>query len=244
MNLVIDIGNTSVKAAIFKQGKIVVRLHSFAEIKKAIEKEKITCSIISKTGSDNPVEAFLSTQKFRQLTFNHHLKLPIVNRYATPETVGTDRLALMCAAHQLFPAQNILCIDTGTCITYNFLTATSEFMGGSIAPGIEMRFKALHHFTANLPLISFQKYMQSFPEGKAVPLTGNSTESAIMSGVLNGIVTETNGIVAQYAKAHPELAIVVTGNGSNFFSKAIEKENHNLPDLQLQGLNFLIEFNS
>lgn len=243
MNLVIDIGNTSVKAALFSNRKIAQRLNSFAEIKKAVEKETIECSIISKTGTDNPVEEFLSTQKFRKLTFNKHLRLPITNQYTTPETVGTDRLALMCAAHNLFPQKNILCIDTGTCITYNFLNSKAIFEGGSIAPGIEMRFKALHHFTANLPLIQVQKAVEEYWQNK-ISLVGNSTELSIMSGVINGVIAETNHLVQQYAAIYQSLKVILTGSGTEFFSKILEHQHEKFPDLQLEGLNAIIEFNS
>lgn len=243
MNLVIDIGNTSVKAALFSNRKILSKLNSFAEIKKVVEKEKIECSIISKTGNDHPVEDFISAQKFRKLSFNKHLRLPITSRYATPETVGTDRLALMCAAQHLFPRKNVLCLDTGTCITYNFLNSDGVFEGGAIAPGIEMRFKALHHFTANLPLVNVQKAIEEYQQNNVL-LIGNSTESSIMSGVINGVIAETNHLVHQYASKFATLKVIITGTGADFFSKILLNKHIKLPDLQLEGLNAIIEFNS
>lgn len=243
MNLVVDIGNTSVKAAIFEAGKIVLYLNSFAEIKKAVSTHKITCGIISKTGADNPVEEFLFTQNFKILSFEKGLKLPITNGYATPKNVGTDRLALMCAAQKFFPKKHVLCIDTGTCITYNFLNSRAEFLGGAIAPGIEMRFKSLHHFTANLPLVSFKRAMKIYQTENKFSLIGNTTESCIISGVLNGIIAEMNNIIAQYAKQYAALVVILVGSGADFFSKHLSGKNKSIPDMQLQGLNYLLELN-
>jgi type III pantothenate kinase len=243
MNLVIDIGNTSVKAAIFKGEKIVNKLFSFHEIKKAVEWHPIQCSIVSKTGNDNPVEEFLRTQKFKKLYFNRHLKLPIKNDYSTPETLGSDRLALMCAAYRLYPKRNILCIDTGTCITFNFLTSKGVFLGGAIAPGIEMRFKALHHFTSNLPLVMVQEAIEAFLQD-AIPFIGHSTDSSIISGVINGTIEETNGMVSRYANLYRSLKVLVSGSGAHFFSKILRHKNEIYPDLQLQGLNYIIQYNS
>lgn len=243
MNLVVDIGNTSVKAAIFHRGKIEVKLSSFTEIKAAIKQQPITHCIISKTGSANPVEEFLEEQKFKKFSFGYELKLPISNCYETPQTVGTDRLALMSAAQKFYPKKNVLVIDTGTCITYNFLNAYAQFLGGAIAPGIEMRFKSLHHFTANLPQLSAQSVLKNYTAANDILLIGNSTEKSIASGVVNGVKAEVNGIVQQYKKEHKKLVVVVTGSGSNLFEKLIEPPTENLPDFQLEGLNYIVEFN-
>lgn len=243
MNLVVDIGNTSVKAAIFHNGVIKAKLQSFTEIKKTVKLEGITHCIVSKTGTVNPVEEFLEEQNFKKFSFGAKLKLPISNCYTTPQTVGTDRLALMCAAQKFYPKKNILVIDTGTCITYNFLDAQAQFLGGSIAPGIEMRFKSLHHFTANLPQLSTQMLLRDFSDVNEIQLIGNSTEKSIASGVINGIKAEVNGIVQQYKSKYKKLVVVVTGAGSNLFSKLIVFPTENLQDFQLEGLNYIIEFN-
>ncbi|MCS6818509.1 MAG: type III pantothenate kinase [Chitinophagales bacterium] len=238
MNLVIDIGNTSVKAALFDKGKIVRLLNSFNEIKTAVDEEYLSACIVSKTGNDNPVEEFLEQQTFKVLRFSNRLLLPVINRYATPHTLGTDRLALVCGASLLLPETNVLCIDTGTCITYNFLNDKKEFLGGAISPGIQMRLKALHHFTANLPLVSLPENYDD-----EIPLVGNSTEQSILSGVFNGIVEEINGIIKRYQKETKSLKVVLTGAGGSFFSKKIRNPNRFIEHLQLIGLNYILEMN-
>lgn len=252
MNLVLDIGNTSVKAALFEEGELKHFFGSATEVKEAVAKYKISRCLVSKTGSDHPLEDFLSAQTFRLRYFSTSTKLPFINRYGTPETVGTDRLALVAAAIHQFPGKHVLCIDTGTCITYNFLSGDGEFLGGSIAPGIEMRFKALHHFTARLPLVKWQmmdnKSTQSSANNASVPeqiaLIGNTTETSIMSGVLNGAAKEMDGIINAYRNRYQQLNVIITGGSFSFFASALENSIFARPNLVLHGLNAILEYNS
>lgn len=259
MNLVLDIGNTSVKAALFDGGELKQLLTSATEVKEAVVKYRIKRCMISKTGSDHPLEDFLSSQTFSLRYFSSPTKLPFKNNYGTPETVGTDRLALVAGASALFPSSNLLCIDTGTCITYNFINSKNEFIGGSIAPGIEMRFKALHHFTARLPLVKWsmtkwdearQLLKDEKAEGTkqnlfiASELVGSNTEASILSGVLNGMAAETDGIINLYKKRYKHLTVVITGGSLPFFASALENVIFARPNLVLHGLNTILEYNS
>ncbi len=260
MNLVLDIGNTSVKAALFDSGELKQLLSSATEVKEAVAKHRISRCMVSKTGSDHPLEDFLSGHPFRLRYFTAATKLPFTNNYGTPETVGTDRLALVAAASALFPSSNLLCIDTGTCLTYNFINSKNEFLGGSIAPGIEMRFKALHHFTARLPLVKWKmeeqmvrqahhdREQQSKIENQQskidISLVGNNTDASILSGVLNGMTAETDGIINLYKKRYKHLTVVMTGGSLPFFASALENVIFARPNLVLHGLNTILEYNS
>ncbi len=260
MNLVLDIGNTSVKAALFDSGELKQLLTSVTEVKDAVVKYRIKRCMISKTGSDHPLEDFLSSQTFTLRYFSSVTKIPFVNNYGTPETVGTDRLALVAGASALFPKSNLLCIDTGTCITYNFINSKNEFIGGSIAPGLEMRFKSLHHFTARLPLVKWN--MTQWSDSRAClqqekttgnknssfaiasELVGNNTEASILSGVLNGMAAETDAIINLYKKRYKHLTVVITGGSLPFFASALENVIFARPNLVLHGLNTILEYNS
>ncbi len=260
MNLVVDVGNTSVKAALFKEGEMMALYQTIAEVRQAVASQAIARCMVSKTGSDHPLEEFLSEQTFRVRYFTFNTKLPFANKYGTPETVGTDRLALVAGAMQLFPKTNLLCIDTGTCITYNFITSKHEFLGGSIAPGIEMRFKALHHFTAKLPLVKWKMEEQKSEVGSRksevddalsaprplsfAPLIGATTEGSILSGVLNGMAAETDAIINLYKKSYKPLKVVITGGSLPFFACALENAIFARPNLVLHGLNAILEYNS
>jgi type III pantothenate kinase len=253
MNLVLDIGNTSVKAALFEGNDLTTLFSSATEVKNAVVKSRIKKCIISKTGSDHPLEDFLNNQIFKTRYFSSTTKLPFSNSYGTPDTVGTDRLALVAGASALFPSSNLLCIDTGTCITYNFINSKNEFLGGSIAPGIEMRFKALHHFTARLPLVKWKmdevvaihnEQHNTIDKKKSIALIGSSTETSILSGVLNGMAAETDGIINQYKKRYKHLTVVITGGSLPFFASALENVIFARPNLVLHGLNTILEYNS
>jgi type III pantothenate kinase len=160
--------------------------------------------------------------------------LPVVNLYATPLTLGVDRLAGVCGAQQIFPLQHCLVIDAGTCITYDFLDKEGKYYGGGISPGLKMRFQAVHTFTAKLPLVT--------PKGH-VPLIGNSTESCIQSGVVNGVLAELDGIIDQYGKKFEGLRVILCGGDAMFFENQLKASIFASPELVLIGLNSILNYN-
>jgi type III pantothenate kinase len=173
-------------------------------------------------------------QRFNTIIFNYLTLVPVINKYTTPETLGKDRLAGVVGAMQLMPASDVLVIDAGTAITYDIVTATGEYLGGAISPGITMRYKALHAFTSRLPLLEFYDDTQ---------LIGSDTSSAIHSGVLNGAAAEMEGIIQQYRQLYPELKIILTGGDQNYFDKRLKIKTFAAPNLILEGLNLILDFN-
>jgi type III pantothenate kinase len=238
MNLIIDTGNTLTKIALF-QGREMVAFSSFKGIdsKNIIQFCKsnsfIKNAILSTVKEYPPeIDLFIS-QHYNTVLFNHTIPVPVINKYSTPETLGKDRLAGVVGAQQLMPASDILVIDAGTAITYDFITASGEYCGGAISPGITMRYKALHTFTDRLPLLDYYDDAQ---------LIGDDTSTCIHSGVLNGAVAEMEGIVQQYRDLHPGLKIVLTGGDHNYFDKRLKIKTFAAPYLVLEGLNLILDF--
>jgi type III pantothenate kinase len=239
MNLIIDTGNTRTKLALF-QGSEMVAFLSFEGIdyKSVIqfcESNLFIKNAIVSSVKQYPAEidVFLN-QHYHTVFFSQSTSIPIINKYATPETLGKDRLAGVVGAHHLMPESDILVIDAGTAITYDFITASSEFMGGSISPGIAMRYKALHSYTDRLPLLDH------YDNAK---LIGDDTSTSIYSGVLNGTIAEMEGIIQQYRNIYPGIKIIITGGDHNYFDKRLKIKTFAAPNLVLEGLNLILDFN-
>ncbi|MFM6954273.1 MAG: type III pantothenate kinase [Sphingobacteriaceae bacterium] len=241
LNLVIDIGNSSQKIAVFEQKNLLYTETTTAldttKLSQIFEQYPCTYSIISSVNQEVvELEQYLE-QKSTYIRFSAGTASPIHNCYQSPETLGLDRLAAMVAVQALFPKQNTLVVDAGTCITYDVLDAQANYFGGSISPGIQMRFRALHEFTGRLPLVPFSL--------ERVALVGTDTPSAVQSGVLNGVIAEVENIVTQYHQNHPQLNVVFCGGHANFFDSQLKNSifasNSSLiPHLVLIGLNEII----
>jgi len=236
MNLVIDIGNTLIKLAIFDGNKLI---DSFTEehlteknIDELYKKYKIQKGIFSTVRVDD----VSLLKKYNFLELSQHTPLPLVINYKTPETLGLDRIAAVVGAKTLFNNKDVLVVDLGTCITYDFLNANNEYLGGAIAPGFNMRFKALNHFTEKLPLVNFNK--------SDLMLVGNTTESSIISGVYSGMKNEILGAINSYKAQYESLKIVVTGGDINLFD--LEPKNRIFADefLVQKGLNEILNYNA
>jgi type III pantothenate kinase len=239
MNLAIDIGNTRVKAAVFKGDKLMElyvfdRTKIISEIRKIVKKNTISAGIISNV-------ALISEKKILQLkksvdfqVVSAATEVPFINLYKTPNTLGVDRIAVAAGAVKQFPNKNVLIIDAGTCITFDFVNKNTEYLGGAISPGIKMRYKALHAFTANLPLIDILEHKD---------FIGKNTKESIISGVLNGVTKEINGIIEDYKHKYLHLTIVLTGGDTNFLSKQLKSSIFANQNFVLQGLNEILKFN-
>ena len=169
------------------------------------------------------------------LRLDSNTKLPFKNLYKTPKTLGVDRMALVSASVNQYPDSNVLIIDAGTCITYDFVNSEGEYLGGAISPGIKLRYQSLNNFTANLPLLEAE-----IPNG----IIGDSTSQAIHSGVINGILRELDGIIAEYQKKYPDLTVILTGGDSNFLSNQLKNSIFANSNFLLEGLNYILEFNT
>lgn len=237
MNLAIDIGNTAVKLGIFA-GEQLVEMHPGENvINRIFKKHKIENVILSITGNHPSIENFLQKNGVSYLTLSYRLKLPIKILYETPDTLGADRIAGSVAANGLFRNQPMLKIDFGTCITYDFIDGKNQYHGGAISPGMAMRFKALNHYTTGLPLVDP-------PADNSYELTGANTNSGIISGVVNGIKEEVEGVIKQYELRFGNLKVVGTGGDMDFFGALLKKEIFVRPYLVLEGLNIILNYNS
>jgi type III pantothenate kinase len=243
VSLVIDIGNTAIKAACFNRNVLLkaLKTQSFKEdeVEEMFLKLLVYApdnAIIGSVGSrQKEVEIFLKRAKIPFSIIDSKTEIPLRNRYETPETLGIDRIANVIAAAKIFPKKPILIIDAGTCIKFDFITQNEEYFGGSISPGIDMRFKALHEFTEKLPLIG---------RTETVYLIGKNTAEAIQSGVINGTVAEVKGILDQYQMTHKDLEVIVTGGDSAILERNLKTSNLIEPWLTLKGLNEIQLYNA
>ncbi|MBJ6366496.1 type III pantothenate kinase [Snuella sedimenti] len=240
MNLVIDVGNSFVKLAVFNNDDLVEkRIIAIEAILDQIAtlgaKYEIDKTIISSVGEIEKNVLDYIHRNFDVMVLSTVTKLPFLNLYKTPSTLGIDRIALVSAAVSQFPNKNALIIDAGTCITYDFITADTKYLGGAISPGIRMRYRSLNDLTANLPLLETEE-----PEN----LIGNSTNSAIHSGVVNGILREIDGLIEEYRLKYPDLTVILTGGDANFLSKQLKSSIFANSNFLLQGLNYILKFNS
>jgi len=241
MNLVIDVGNTKVKLAVFDEGKRIKKVtttHSkfLQESLKLSKKYSVlNNAIISSVGRISEADLNELNNEFKLLVLNNKTKIPFKNSYSTPTTLGVDRIALVSASVKKYPDNNVLIIDAGTCITYDFITDKNEYLGGAISPGIRLRYNALHNLTANLPLLETKT-----PND----LIGNSTDESIHSGIINGILKELDGIIKEYEKKYQDLTVILTGGDTKFLSKQLKSSIFANSNFLLEGLNFILEFNT
>lgn len=237
MNLVLDIGNTLCKLAVFNQNKLIeaVQQNDFSneELNHFISRYNITEGIYASVRNDSSIKMLT---KYNFLELNHNTPLPLTNNYKTPETLGKDRIAGVVGAYAENPNDNTLVIDMGTCITYDFVSSENEYLGGAISPGFEMRLKALNTFTGKLPKVEYQKGIPN--------LIGDSTENSILSGVYNGLKNEIQGVINQYDLQYNNLKVVITGGDFELFD--LEPKNRIFADkfLVLKGLNEILNYNA
>ncbi len=201
LKLIIDFGNTLQKLAVF-DGKTLLRKEIFQDLNpdaliRFIEKNGPFHGIILSSVSNHPLglEKILS-QSGKFILLDSQTPIPVKNLYQTPETLGKDRIAAVTGAWSMFPGQNILAIDAGTCITYDIVTKNGEYLGGGISPGIRMRFQAMHTFTGKLPLVE----PEDFDE-----LIGRSTRESLLSGVYNGVTAEIRELIRLYREKFDDL---------------------------------------
>lgn len=242
-NLVIDIGNTNSKLAVFDE-KALVDYQVLKDLEPAalirlIKKYKITHSAVSTVRKDLQEVIDVLASNTIYIPFSTSINTGIKNYYQTLSTLGLDRWALVIAARACYPGQTCLMIDAGTCITYDLLNRNNEYFGGSISPGIDMRFKALHQFTGKLPLVEWEQDAE-IPEG-------TDTRSAIKNGVLQGVINEVEGLISSYNKENKGLTVLLTGGNAAFLLEQLKNSIfapqiiHD-PYLVLKGLNEVITF--
>lgn len=240
MNLIIDIGNTVAKIAVFDGTTIVemvcdsnLTLEHLPDVcRKYIPEKAIVATVID---LNKQVSAQVAQLPIPVLWLNEKTPLPVENLYKTPQTLGYDRIAAVVGANELFPEKDLLVIDAGTCITYEFIDATGRYHGGNISPGLQMRFKALHQFTGKLPYVS--------AEGCLLTM-GKDTETAIRSGVLKGIEYEISGYIMALKHKYPELLVFLTGGDDFSFGTNVKSIIFADRFLVLKGLNRILNYNN
>jgi len=239
MNLVIDIGNTQVKTAVFNDNlllekEIFIKNKLYISLKIISEKFKIKQAILSSVDKIGVLEVQKIKKLFSLIVLNSKTKLPFNNKYKTPQTLGVDRIALIAAAVSQYPNNNTLVFDAGSCITYDFVNEKNDYFGGAISPGITMRYKSLNYYTANLPKLNV---IDKIPE------KGNSTENAIHLGVMKGVIYEIEGIINQYRAKNQKLTVILTGGDTIFLARNIKSTIFANPNFLLEGLNSILIYN-
>ena len=240
MNLVLDIGNSRTKVAIFSKGEMLsyfvfndLSLNGLIELMEEFPgTERAILSAVASVHS--PLLDYLKNSFQTFLELKPQTPIPIINGYRTPETLGLDRLAAAVGAHTLFPNKDLLVIDAGTAVTFDLIERNGVFLGGNISPGLRSRFRSLHEFTQYLPLVE---------EADHWPLIGQTTEEAIRAGVLNGMVLEMDGMIDLLKKKYPEMQPVLTGGDAGFFERRLKNHIFAKFEITLIGLNRILEYN-
>ncbi len=240
MNLVVDVGNTSIKLAVFDNGRMVIdQITDAASFLRKIKElfgiyPRINNAIVSSVGKLTHKEIKVLSLFCKVHRLGPDSKIPFKNRYASPKTLGVDRIALATTAYYQYPKTNVLVIDAGTCITYDFLNDHGEYLGGGISPGVKMRYRAMHGQTTKLPLLD-PEVVEDF--------IGNDTNGSMHSGVFFGVVGEVDGIIDLYNDRFPHLTVILTGGEAHFFGKRLKNSIFADSKFLLKGLNYLLEYN-
>jgi len=233
-----DFGNTRLKAAIFQQDIlqhiIVLGNDASADVARILHEYAPDASILSSVISHDAEIDRLLTERTKFHRLSNTSKLPLTIPVAKPETMGSDRIALSAAASFLFPGKNNLAIGLGTCITYNFINSDAQLLGGSISPGMEMRFKAMNHYTALLPLVSADWN---------VPLIGYDTKTNLQTGVILGMAKEIDGMIEAYAERYGNFNALLTGGDIALFEPHLKNKIFADPDLIFKGLYAISQIN-
>ncbi|MDR2971220.1 MAG: type III pantothenate kinase [Bacteroidales bacterium] len=239
MNLVIDIGNTLQKIAIFNNDEIIYA-KSMPFISNDIllfilKQFSIKFSIISSVSElSEQVVDFLNLNT-KLIHYSYQTKLPITILYRSIETLGLDRIANAVGAAALFPSKNVLAVQAGTCLVFDFVNERSEYLGGSISPGLRMRFETLHEKTKNLPHLEENDTL--------LPFLGTNTNESVLSGVVIGMCHEIDGFIDDYKANYENTNVIFTGGDFAFFQKSIKNTIFAAPNLVLKGLNEIIKYN-
>lgn len=236
MLLAVDVGNTRIKVAVFEKHTlfhqdVFLKEEAFEKIKNIFKNfPEVNESVFSSVGKleDEVLDLLQKHSKLNAISADS--AFPFENKYATPKTLGVDRMVLASGATLLYPKQNRLIIDAGTCVTYDFVDEKDCYLGGAISPGLRLRYEALHNYTAKLPLLSLED-PQSF--------IGNSTKGSIHSGVVNGLLNEIDGFINRYREQYQVLTVILTGGDAEFLAKNIKNTIFANSNFLLESLNYI-----
>ena len=240
MHLILDVGNTRIKWALFRQRELVYQFdcspEEFRSLLKKTRKQypQVERILVAATGEldQKQVKALKDWKKPHWLS--HQSNLPFTNQYQTPETLGLDRMGLMAAAALHHPEKNVLVIDAGTCVTYDLLSSDNTYKGGIISPGLYMRYRSMHRFTAKLPLLEPEVHDQSI---------GGSTSASMHLGAVGGILMEIDGFINDYRAQVDDLTVILTGGDAEFLRDNLKNDIFAHSNFLLEGLNYILEIN-
>jgi type III pantothenate kinase len=241
VNLTIDIGNTRAKTGVFKDGRLlraeVWETWSFSDFLDYAANHSVQNVILSTVAhAFSAEEAQEIASQYRYMELKATTLLPIENHYRSPNTLGKDRIAAVVGAHYLYGGSACLVVDAGTCITYDFLNAKGGYVGGNIAPGLRMRLRAMHEFTARLPLAT--------PAETKTDWIGDDTLTALQNGAQTGISLELEGYMRWGSERFGQLKAVLTGGDANFLAKNMKSKIFVHHHLVLVGLNQILDYNA
>ncbi|PBQ32700.1 pantothenate kinase [Sphingobacteriaceae bacterium] len=238
MNLVLDFGNTRIKTAVFEdttlkeqrvftsENELLANLDSFQTIKNCL---------IGSVTNDHAKASELLSSKFQTIVFKANTPIPLKNSYKSALTLGSDRIAASVGAWALYPNQNVLTIDAGTCIKYNFVNTDNDYLGGAISPGIPMRLKAMNYYTQALPLVEVDKNYEK--------LIGQTTAESLLGGALLASACEVDGMIDRYNNQYKNLQVVVTGGDADYLCKQLKNRFFADQTILLRGLNTILNYN-
>ncbi len=240
MKLIIDIGNSCAKLAVFKDKELIEVFRdsnqSLDSLPLIQQKYPISHGLIASVVTLSPaIREQLNALNFNIVYFTGETPTPLINLYKTPHTLGSDRLAAAVGAYDRSPGKDLLIIDAGTALTYEFVNAKGEYIGGNISPGLQMRIKSLNQFTSKLPLVS--------ATGAMPPLFGYDTETAIRAGVIKGMEMEMSGYIMFLKNKYPELLVFLTGGDTFSFDTNLKSIIFADSFLVLKGLNRILDHN-
>ncbi|MGB5942913.1 MAG: type III pantothenate kinase [Leeuwenhoekiella sp.] len=239
--LAIDVGNTQIKWAVF-EGMTLVHSATFEkndagfQLIRLLRDYEIDRGLASATGHFKNLATLIEKKGLSIALLGQDTPVPFKNLYGTPETLGTDRIALAAAAALYFKNKNTLIIDAGTCVTYDFKNSANEYLGGAISPGLDMRYRSVHEFTARLPRLQ--------PRNPVAQLLGKTTEEALHSGISGGLVNEIRGAIAAYSNEYRNLQVVLTGGDAQFLANSLKNGIFAPSNFLLEGLNYIMDFNT
>lgn len=240
MYLLIDLGNTRAKFFLYKEGYFFaeerVDLSRYDEMAKYLISNHPDIKGLIYSDVSNKAVGFFEkfSVQFSVIRVHSQIQLPFKNSYESPNSLGSDRIVLVSAACKYYPNTNVLIIDLGSCITYDFLDSNCIYHGGAISPGFEMRYKSLHHYTGNLPLLEGKKFKNP---------TGKNTEQAIHAGIYFGIVDEINARIEYYEQKYDSLTVILTGGDANKLPKTLKNSIFANSNFIAEGMFHLLELN-
>jgi len=240
MNLIIDLGNTLTKLAVFESDRLVEKTVATSEnvlevVGSIFDRyPNLKHTMVAAVGHFPKALEKMLTAKSTLGQLAPTTKVPFINLYESPMTLGVDRIALVSAACKHFPGEPALIIDAGSCITYDFKDRNEHYLGGSISPGLRMRYQAVHHFTAKLPALE--------PKSPS-DFIGSSTQDSLHTGIVLGLAHEIDGFIDAYKEKFQGLRIIFTGGDAHFLRDSLKNDIFANPNFLLEGLNYILEYN-